>query len=157
MTIHAWRLLKARHADDAFNGEGASRFPGRWNNRGTPIVYTAGSLSLAALEILANLDDAALLTDYVCVPVSFGDNLCHTLEPKRFPRDWRANPAPQSTRDLGTAWAKSGLSCILKVRSAIIPNEFSFLINPLHPAFSQLSVSKAEQFTWDPRLVRSLR
>jgi RES domain-containing protein len=154
LTIQAWRLLKARHADDAFNGEGASRFPGRWNHRGTPVVYTAASLSLAALETLANLDDAALLTDYICVPVSFGENLCHTLEPKRLPRDWRANPAPSSTRDLGTAWAKSGMSCILKVPSAIIPRESNFLINPLHPDFSRLKVGKAEQFSWDPRLVQ---
>lgn len=154
MTIQAWRLLKARHADDAFNGEGASRFPGRWNHRGTPIVYTAGSLSLAALEILVNLDDAELLTDYICVPVSFSENLCHTLEPKGLPRDWRANPAPPSTRGLGTAWAKSGVSCILRVPSAIIPSEFNFLVNPLHPDVSRLTLGKAREFAWDPRLIR---
>ncbi len=84
MTIRAWRLVKARFADGAFSGEGARRFPGRWNHRGTPIVYLAGSLSLAALEILGNLDDIRLLKGYVSVRVSFDRRLCSTLE-DRFP------------------------------------------------------------------------
>ena len=35
-----------------FDGEGAFLFDGRWNSRGTRLVYTASSLSLAtALEV----------------------------------------------------------------------------------------------------------
>ncbi|MCP4191062.1 MAG: RES family NAD+ phosphorylase, partial [Planctomycetaceae bacterium] len=49
--IWAWRLIKANHADDAFAGEGAKRWGGRWNSKGVRVVYTAESLSLATLEV----------------------------------------------------------------------------------------------------------
>lgn len=47
-----WRLLTARFADTAFTGEGARLYGGRWNRKGVPMVYTAGSQSLATLEML---------------------------------------------------------------------------------------------------------
>ena len=58
MIIRAWRIVQMRFTDRAFEGEGARLFGGRWNRRGTPIIYTAESLSLAMLEILVNLDSA---------------------------------------------------------------------------------------------------
>jgi RES domain-containing protein len=52
--IWAWRLIKANHADDAFAGEGAKRWGGRWNSKGVRVVYTAESLSLATLEVIGH-------------------------------------------------------------------------------------------------------
>jgi RES domain-containing protein len=46
-----WRLLTARFAESAFSGEGARLYGGRWNHKGVPMVYTAGSQSLAMLEL----------------------------------------------------------------------------------------------------------
>ena len=51
MTI-AWRIVKAVRLPDAFTGEGARQASGRWNYPGTVMVYTAGSLALAALEVV---------------------------------------------------------------------------------------------------------
>jgi len=39
--VNAWRITKRKHARDAFTGEGAREFGGRWNNPGTATVYTA--------------------------------------------------------------------------------------------------------------------
>ncbi len=39
-----WRLVTARYAETAFSGEGARRYGGRWNPKGVPVIYTAGSL-----------------------------------------------------------------------------------------------------------------
>jgi RES domain-containing protein len=41
-----YRICKTRYAASAFDGEGAFRFGGRWNTRGTRLIYTAGSLAL---------------------------------------------------------------------------------------------------------------
>ena len=50
MMLTAWRIVQAHRITSAFTGEGARRYGGRWNHKGVPIVYAAGSLSLAAIE-----------------------------------------------------------------------------------------------------------
>ena len=56
MKLAVWRIVKAKYADTAFSGEGASRAGGRWSRRGEGVVYTGGRLSLAALELLVHLN-----------------------------------------------------------------------------------------------------
>ena len=36
--IEAWRIVKAEHAADAFTGEGAMLYAGRWHSEGTRVV-----------------------------------------------------------------------------------------------------------------------
>lgn len=59
------RLVAAPFAKQAFVGEGARVAGGRWNPKGVPVVYTAASLALAALELLVHTDDDLLPTDLV--------------------------------------------------------------------------------------------
>ena len=59
--ISAWRIVKRKRARAAVTGEGARLYGGRWNSAGASIVYTAGSQSLAALEIVVHLDSSELL------------------------------------------------------------------------------------------------
>ena len=56
MTVVAWRIFKPKHEATAFTGEGARLYGGRWNSKGTSMVYAASSQSLAALELLVHLD-----------------------------------------------------------------------------------------------------
>lgn len=53
--MEAWRIVKTRHAADAFTGEGAFLFGGRWNSAGGRVVYASATLSLAALEMLVEV------------------------------------------------------------------------------------------------------
>lgn len=152
MKVTAWRLVQAAYADSAFSGEGARRFPGRWNHRGAPMVYTAATRSLAALEVLVNVDAIAVLGRYVCIPARFDDGLCTTLAVSDLPDDWASDLAPVSTRNLGTAWVKSMRSPVLSVPSAVIPAERNYLLNPLHPEFNKIALGNAEVFRFDPRL-----
>src|SRR5437016_2636134 len=55
VAITAWRIVKARHATNAFDREGARLEGGRWNSAGTPVVCTSQSAALAALELLVHL------------------------------------------------------------------------------------------------------
>ena len=70
MRITSWRIVQAKHLNPAFDGEGARRFPGRWNHRGTPMIYTAGSLSLSAMEMLVNIEAEQVLNAYMSIPVT---------------------------------------------------------------------------------------
>lgn len=151
----AWRIVQAQHADTAFSGEGARLYGGRWNHKGTTLVYTAGSLALAALELLVHIEIYEVLAAYVCIPVEFGDKLCQRLPPARLPADWASSPAPLSTRNIGTYWVREGKSVAFAVPSVLIPVEVNFLLNPQHADFSQLKIGKPQEFHFDPRLLKA--
>jgi len=118
------------------------------------MVYTAGSLALAALEMLAHMDAAQVRSTYLALPLTFDENLCRRIAVDQLPPDWTLYPIPASTRDIGTAWAQSRTSPVLAVPSAVVPIETNFLLNPLHPDFEQIRSGGAEAFTYDPRLVK---
>lgn len=150
----AWRVVRAEHAHVAFDGEGARRYGGRWNSKGISMVYTASSLSLAAMELLVHVESAGLLQRYLGVAVEFEEDLVQRMDRGSLPKDWASWPCPLSTRALGDAWAASEDSVILEVPSVVIPSERNFLINPLHPAFGRVQILPPQPFSFDPRLLR---
>lgn len=150
----AWRLVKSVHAATAFGGEGAARAGGRWNSYGRPVVYAASSRSLAVLENLVHLDFpvAHLLALF---RVEFPGGMITTLPPKSLPADWRVDPPAGSTQILGDQWLDDARACVLAVPSAVIPEEVNYVLNPAHPDFAKIKISKPELFTLDPRLLKS--
>lgn len=68
------------------------------------------------------------------------------------PRNWRAYPAPEAVRDLGTRWAEAGRTAVLIVPSVVIPRERNYLLNPVHPEFKLVRVGTPEEFTFDARM-----
>ena len=154
MIVTAWRITKRKHARNAFTGEGAREFGGRWNNPGTAIVYTAQSQSLAALEMLVHLDSPDLLQEYVLIGVEFEPSLIRRVGPSTLPRHWSSNPPPPEVRSVGDEWILAGRSAVLQVPSALVPGESNFLLNPEHRDFARLRFGKPLAFRFDPRLKR---
>ena len=150
--LTAWRLCAAKYAATAFDGEGARLHGGRWSLRGIPVVYTSESRALAVIEVLANVDERDRLLDIAWVLISAEVATGLIEKPVRYPADWRAFPRPVATREFGAAWAREQRSAVLRVPSAVVPGEFNYLLNPAHPAFSQIKIGKPEPFTFDPRL-----
>jgi RES domain-containing protein len=148
-----WRITRARHADRAFEGEGARLYGGRWNHRGTPVVYCSATLSLAALEYFVNLESELVSPSLVALSAEIPRGLrIESLEIDALPSDWRAFPAPERLKDLGTDWIRSGLSAVLQLPSVIIPQERNILLNPAHPDFAKIRPHKAQPFSFDPRM-----
>ena len=153
MKITAWRIIKAQHAHRAFDGEGARIAGGRWNKIGIPMIYTADSLALAALEIMVHLPGRELLKKlFLRIPVRFDSRLVRSLNLIDLPDDWDLLPPPDSTQTIGTGWVLKKESVLYKVPSTIIREEFNYLINPLHPDFKKLSIGSAQKFAFDPRI-----
>ena len=152
MIVTSWRITKRKHARNAFTGEGAREFGGRWNTPGTAVVYTAQHQSLAALEMLVHLDSSELLHKYVLIAVEFDQSLITTVEPSELPRHWRSEPPPLEIRSIGDQWVLAGSSVVLQVPSALVPGESNYLLNPEHKDFAQLTFGKPVSFRFDPRL-----
>ncbi|MDF7800847.1 RES family NAD+ phosphorylase [Pontiellaceae bacterium B1224] len=150
----AWRLVKPYRVGDAFTGEGARLFGGRWNSVGTPMVYAAETKSLAALEILVHVDAADLMDEYLCLPVRFDKRLLRRLDFSSLPVQWRNPMPPAATQHIGDAWAEECGSVVLEVPSVLIPGESNYLINPRHPNIGKLKTGPPEPFEFDPRLLK---
>ena len=145
-----WRLTKARYAQTAFDGEGARLYGGRWNSPGRAVVYLAGSLALAALEILVHVRSQSELEGYVKIRVEAPEGL--TSEAEALPENWQQGRAPDETKAIGDEWLGAGETPLLRVPSVIIPEEHNYLLNPQHPRSGALTIGKAEPFSFDPRL-----
>ncbi len=152
--ISVWRIDKANRAkEESFSGKGASLEGGRWNKPGSPVVYTAEALSLAALEKFVHMGDEGRSVDLVFYEVKIPDGVrVEELSRRSLPPDWKAVPAPRSTQDIGTRWVRAAQSSILKVPSIIAETEHNYLINPLHPDFKNLRISSAKPYRFDERL-----
>ena len=136
-----------------FDGEGAFRFGGRWSSRGTRILYTAGSLSLAALEMLVHLTGEEILLAYSYATAEFDEGLVLSIEDFRpLPENWSDSPPLLQIQRIGDEWAKEQASVVLKVPTSILPVEFNYLINVEHPEFSKVKLGKPQTFTFDERL-----
>lgn len=151
--IVAWRLVKERQAAKAFTGEGARLYGGRWNHVGTPVVYAGQSLSLCALELFVHLGPGDVRLRFAYFRLEIPDRLVvESFRGEALPPDWRSEPAPDSTRDLGTRWAESGRSTVFRVPSVIVPIEDNYVLNPHHPDFRRIRIFPPEPFGFDPRM-----
>jgi RES domain-containing protein len=157
MTTTAWRFVKAKYQDKAFEGEGARIHPGRWNTATAPIVYAAGAISLGILELLTYINDTSLLPSYLLFRADISNRLIVTLQDADLPADWRTVPAPASTKMIGDAWFLHSRSAVLCIPSAVIPLERNYLINPAHPQFGEIKVSGPVDSGFDPRILKFVR
>jgi RES domain-containing protein len=150
-SVTVWRINAATYADRVFTGEGSLRIHGRWHPKGVPVIYTSDSRALAALEILANANGAPSLHDrlWVIASAEIPASLIHA--PSRFPDNWRVNPPSDTTRSFGKTWFNSAQSPALRVPSAVIPGEFNYLLNPLHPDFAKIKLHPPQPFAFDAR------
>lgn len=138
-----------------FDGEGARLYGGRWNSRGKRVIYTAGSLSLAALEMLVHLNSDEILFSYSFAAVEFDESFILPIEEfQTLPENWSDSPPPIAIQRIGDEWAQKLTSVVLKVPTSVLPVEFSYLINVGHPEFSKVKLGKPHLFTFDKRLYK---
>ena len=150
----AYRMVRAEFVKTAFSGEGASLAGGRWNSSGVRVVYCSGTVSLAALELLAHLGRGNILDEYRVIKAEFDDAMVETVERHRLPPDWGASPGPRDLHRLGDKWVRERRSAVLCVPSAVVPSEVNYLLNPAHPQFDEISIGTPQPFQFDSRLLK---
>jgi RES domain-containing protein len=152
--VLVWRICKSAYAKNAFSGDGGLKTPARWRHAGHRIVYTAQSLSLAALETWVHVAPDFPLPDHVQISAEIPAGLAvlNINEPE-LPLGWRiAEPASQVLRDIGTNWLASLTSPVARVPATTTPGEYNYLLNPVHPDFHKIHSGRPEPFNFDPRM-----
>lgn len=151
---HAWRLDKAKRTQaESFSGDGAQISGGRWNHKGVRAVYASETLALAALEKFVHTQGEGRNISLV----SYRIEIPETMAVDRFtisqlPLNWRQEPAPRQTQDLGSGWLKKRTKAALMVPSVIVPSEYNLVFNPEHPDFAKIRIIPGEAFGFDSRM-----
>lgn len=149
MIVH--RLARLAHAK--LDGEGARLAGGRWNSRGRAAVYASSRLSLAALELLVHTDVPLVPPDLVAFEIEIPDTLeVESVALADLPKDWR-QPGHPSCRSIGDTWLAEERTPVLRVPSAVVPEESNYIINPQHRGAKAIHVSGRRRFTFDSRLL----
>jgi RES domain-containing protein len=153
--ITAYRITKARYASTAFDGEGARRVGGRWNRRGTPLVYLGEGVAIATLEMLVHLHGPDLLADaYRLIRVLVPEEVALDLPESALRPGWADPASTVVAAPIGSEWVESGASAALRVPSAVVPYEHDVLLNPAHPDMGRLAFGAPEPFLFDARLAQ---
>lgn len=145
-----FRIVQARWAATAMDGEGARLHGGRWNPPGLAAVYLAESRALAALEIIVHAPREMLSMEWRVIAVDVPDEWIETA--RGLPESWREQPSSSAARKLGAEWLTKGKALALQLPSVVVPQERNLLVNPRHPQAAKLKAGKPERFSFDPRL-----
>jgi RES domain-containing protein len=149
----AWRIVRAARANSAFTGEGARIYGGRWNSRGTAVIYVSEHESLAALELIVHLTPIPPDERYLSFRLEWDDKLIERFPIKNLPPHWNVEPSDFQTMQIGDEWVREGKSVALAVPSVLSASEMNFLLNPRHSDFKKIKISKPVEYRFDARLL----
>ena len=92
------------------------------------------------LELLAVIERIDAPRDYALAHASLDErDVAHVSV---LPARWRDPMRCDATVEIGEAFIASGSALALAVPSAVVPQEFNYLINPRHPRFRSLRIAK---------------
>ena len=142
-----WRV--SRHRD--LKGTGGLRAPARWHERGLPVVYLAESPAGALLEACVHTSANDIPPRYTLLRLEAGARISTAhLNVRTLPEDWTQRA--DITQEIGSAWLRDARSALFRVPSALVPETFNILLNPLHPDAVQVRIQSAMEYPFDPRL-----
>lgn len=135
------------------SGAGAEKTGGRWNRRGTPIIYTSSSRALCVAEMAVHLPLGILPADYSMITYEVPDSIpIGEVDERKLPKFWNTIPHGEETQGLGEQFAAALKFTVLKVPSVTVEGEFNYFINPRHPKAPSVSIAEMKPFSFDSRL-----
>ncbi len=148
MTVY--RISNSLYSND-LTGTGAKNNGARWNSKGIPMLYTGERISLTLLEMLVHTQfkDFAIPLDLVSIQVPETPAL-REISLSKLKKNWTDDEG--YTRFIGDEFIQSKKNLLLKVPSAVVPEEYNYLVNPYHPDFKKIKIQKTTSFRPDKRL-----
>ena len=148
ITMELFRITTEKYSSSLTSSGSANR----WNEAGQNVIYTGSARSLSTLELIVHRSTIRPRIKYVVliIQVNVEDQLIQQIDTASLPANWRGVAAYHKLQKLGSKWYKMQKALILKVPSAVIPQEFNYMINVKHPNFNKkVKLLKTEDFFWD--------
>lgn len=146
-----YRISSPTYIED-LSGTGAKLYGGRWNEKGTPLLYTSVNISLAMLEILVHFDGLTVPPELSLLQLEIPDDCVIDFPFVKFDKIRKSKDAEMRFKQEGEQWVASNTSLGLMVPSVITTLEHNVLINPKHPDYNKLKKIKVESLDLDSRL-----
>ena len=159
MSLTLWRTVRRAHAATAFTGEGAARFPGRYNAAGVRAVYLADCPGGCALEIVASYAAPEALATHVLFEVDVEAPLVDLRLPRTLARYGVTVPALTAPDDYAACRSVAERLQAERRPGAIVPaatvaRAFNVVIYP--DAWNEFVVHDPVPLALDNRLLRRL-
>lgn len=127
----------------------------RWNSNGHFMLYTASTRALACLENMVHRRSIGADDLFRITLIEIPDDLkVEKIDKNKLPAHWQDYINYNLCQSFGDAWLRENKTAILQVPSAIIMEEYNYLLNPQHAEFSQIKVHSTEKFIFNERLVK---
>lgn len=135
-----------------------SKANGRWAAAGKAVIYAAGSVALAVLENLVRRQGEGFNDDYRIMVIDVPSSLkIQTITAAELAAGWNDVLDYSKCQPQGNRWYDEAKYPVLKVPSAIIPQEFNYVLNANHPDFSKVKLLEVTGYIPDPRIEEILK
>lgn len=134
-----------------------SGLSGRWNSNGKLVLYTAENISLALLENMIYRVGTGFNADYKIMVIEVPDKSFEAISKEKLPKNWRNIESYPALQKMGDSWYDSQESLCLKVPSSVLPENFNFIINTIHPDFKKVKLIDVLPYVPDERLEKLLK
>jgi RES domain-containing protein len=136
----------------------ASGLEGRWNSDGKKVIYTAGSIALAFLENMIRRQGVGFNSDFKTMIIEIPDGLeIETIEPEDLPDGWREFTDYSKCQLIGNEWYDKGERVVLKVPSAVLPEESNYVVNATLADFKKIHLIDTVELVPDERIEKILK
>lgn len=149
-TLIAYRIGDPNGDHPIFDATGSAYYPGRWNDRSTPVIYAGEHYSTAMLEKLAH-GGGELPVNQHYIKITLPRGLSYEAVTKDHLPGWDTKH-PTVSRDFGSRWVREARSVLLIVPSYVAREECSVVINPGHKEFADITHDLPLPVWWDDRL-----
>jgi RES domain-containing protein len=144
-----WRISRHRELD----GLGGLRAPGRWHERGLPVVYLAETAAGALLEVCVHTAANDVPPSYTLLEVTVPTAITvEAINLDSLPQS--CSEDMEATRAIGSEWLRSMRSALLRVPSVLAPATFKVLLNPAHLDSKRIGITSVLEYPFDLRLKR---
>jgi RES domain-containing protein len=114
-------------------------------------LYSATSLAGAVLELRANdISFSRIRTEYHYAEADLSDCEVETVPDGFFEHEWRQDRS--ISLDFGRTWLKELRTPVLRVRSAVLSEEWNCVLNVNHPEIRKVHFSEPKPILLDERL-----
>jgi RES domain-containing protein len=122
------------------------------------VIYCAESIALAFLENMVRRQGVGFNTDFKIMVLEIPDQLkVQVVRVKELPTGWRAFNDYHICQTIGNKWFDNGVTPVLKVPSAVLPQSFNYVLHWQHADFKKTKLVEVVDLVPDERIEALLK